>query len=70
MMRLALHRPGRPLRALLAIAACAAPARPAFALQPVTEFLEHARTWNPQNRAAHATAVQRDEEVAVSTEPD
>jgi outer membrane protein len=67
MMRLALHRPGRPLRALLAIAACAAPARPAFALQPVTEFLEHARTWNPQNRAAHATAVQRDEEVAVST---
>jgi outer membrane protein len=39
----------------------------AFALQPVTEFLEHAKAWNPQNRAAQATTVQRDAEVAVST---
>jgi outer membrane protein TolC len=67
MTRPALHRPGRLLGALLAIAACTAPAGHAFALQPVTEFLDHARTWNPQNRAAHATAAQRDAEVAVST---
>jgi outer membrane protein TolC len=67
MTRSVLHRPDRLLGALLAMAACTAPARPAFALQPVTEFLEHARTWNPQNRAARATAVQRDAEVAVST---
>jgi outer membrane protein TolC len=52
---------------MLAITACTVPARHAFALQPVTDFLEHARTWNPQNRAAHATAAQRDAEVAVST---
>ena len=39
----------------------------AFALQPVTEFLVHAKTWNPQNRAAHATADQRDAEVSIST---
>src|SRR5271154_1865801 len=39
----------------------------AFALQPVTEFLERAKTWNPQNRAAQATTAQRDAEVAVST---
>lgn len=59
----------RPLGAvaLVACAACALYARPALALQPVTEFLEHARTYNPQNRAAHATAVQRDEEIGVST---
>jgi outer membrane protein TolC len=67
MTRPVLHRPDRLLGALLAMAACTASARQAFALQPVTEFLEHARTYNPQNRAAHATAVQRDAEVAVST---
>jgi hypothetical protein len=39
----------------------------ALALQPVTEFLAHAKTWNPQNRAAQATAAQRDAEVGVST---
>jgi outer membrane protein TolC len=62
-----LSRSDRLLGAALALAACTAPARTAFALQPVTEFLEHARTWNPQNRAAHATTVQRDAEVSVST---
>jgi outer membrane protein TolC len=67
MTRSVLPRPDRLLGALLAMAACTAPARPAFALQPVTEFLEHARTYNPQNRAARATAVQRDAEVGVST---
>jgi outer membrane protein TolC len=51
----------------LALAACTLPARPALALQPVTEFLTHARTWNPQNRAAHATTAQRDAEEAIST---
>jgi outer membrane protein TolC len=57
----------RWLSATLALAAGLVPARPALALQPVTEFLEHARTWNPQNRAAHATTAQRDAEIAVST---
>jgi outer membrane protein TolC len=41
--------------------------RPALALQPVTVFLDHAKTWNPQNRAAHATLAERDAEVDVST---
>jgi outer membrane protein len=58
---------GRSIGAVLALAACMIPARPALALQPVTEFLEHARTWNPQNRAAHATTAQRDAEIGVST---
>ncbi|HEX7665737.1 MAG TPA: TolC family protein, partial [Polyangiaceae bacterium] len=39
----------------------------AFALQPVSEFLAHADTWNPQNRAAQATAAQRDAEIDVQT---
>jgi outer membrane protein TolC len=56
----------RPLAAA-ALAACALFARPALALQPVTEFVAHARTWNPQNRAAHATTAQRDAELGVST---
>ena len=47
--------------------ACTLSARPALALQPVAEFLEHSKTWNPQNRVAHATAAQRDAEVDVST---
>ena len=55
------------LGAALALVAASAPARPALALQPVTEFLAHARVWNPQNRGARATTVQRDEEVAIST---
>jgi outer membrane protein TolC len=33
----------------------------------VTEFLVHAKTWNPQNRAAHATADQRDAEMSITT---
>jgi outer membrane protein TolC len=47
--------------------ACTLSPHPALALQPVAEFLAHARTWNPQNRAAQATAAQRDAEVGVST---
>jgi outer membrane protein TolC len=42
-------------------------ARPASALQPLTDFLEHAKTFNPDNRAARATAEQRDAEVSVAT---
>jgi outer membrane protein TolC len=42
-------------------------ARPAHALQPVTDFIAHARTWNPQNHAAHATTAQREAEADVST---
>jgi outer membrane protein TolC len=63
-----LERPLRPplLGVALAIAACFA-THPASALQPVTEFLAHAKTYNPQNRAARATAAQRDAEVGVST---
>lgn len=41
--------------------------RPAFALQPVADFISHAKTWNPQNRAAAATTAERDAEVSVST---
>jgi outer membrane protein TolC len=55
------------LGAALALTACTLCARPALALQPVTEFLEHARTWNPDNRAAHAVSLQRDAEIGVST---
>jgi outer membrane protein TolC len=39
----------------------------AYALQPLTDFLGHARTFNPDNRAARATAEQRDAEVGVTT---
>jgi outer membrane protein len=67
MTRHALRRSGRLLGGALALLACTASARPAFALQPVIEFLEHARTWNPQNRAARATTMQRDAEIGVST---
>ncbi len=48
------------------VVTCTLAARPAFALQPVGEFLKHAKTWNPQNRAAHATTEQRDAEIGVS----
>jgi outer membrane protein TolC len=50
----------------LGLALAMAP-RPALALQPVTEFLAHAKAWNAQNRAARATTLQRDAEVGVST---
>jgi outer membrane protein TolC len=46
---------------------CAAYASPASALQPLSEFLVRAKTWNPDNRAAHAVAAQRDAEVDVAT---
>jgi len=64
------HPSGRARRALgagLAVSAAMLAAEPAFALQPVTEFLEHARTWNPQNRAARATTASTDAQVSVST---
>ena len=62
-----LRSPVHALGAVITVAACALSPRPALALQPVTEFLAHARTWNPQNRAAHATTAQRDAEEAIST---
>jgi outer membrane protein TolC len=58
----------RRLGAVLALAAAyTLSTRPALALQPVTEFLAHAKAWNPQNRAAHATTAQRDAELDVTT---
>jgi outer membrane protein len=57
----------RALGAAVILVASALFARPALALQPVTEFLARAKTWNPQNRAAHATTAQRDAEVTIST---
>ncbi len=62
-----LCRPRLRFAVAFALTACALPAHKAFALQPITEFLTHAKTWNPQNRAAHATTAQRDAEVSVST---
>jgi len=59
--------PGLRLGTALALAAWIVSSRPALALQPVTEFLVHAKTSNPQNRAAHATTAQRDAEVGIST---
>jgi outer membrane protein TolC len=47
--------------------ACMLWAPSALALQPVTEFLVHAKSWNPQNRAAHATTAKRDAEVGLSS---
>src|ERR1700743_2513314 len=49
------------------LATCTVAPRPALALQPLAEFLEHARTWNPQNAAAHAITRQRRAEVGIST---
>jgi|HubBroStandDraft_2_1064218.scaffolds.fasta_scaffold59315_2 outer membrane protein len=57
----------RPLGAAFGLGVSMLWGHAALALQPVTEFLEHAKTWNPQNRAAQATTAQRDAEVAVST---
>lgn len=57
----------RPWLALLVTSALAVPARPALALQPLTDFLSHAKTWNPDNRAAKATVDQRDAEVSVQS---
>ncbi len=57
----------RWLGAALALSAWTFCVRPALALQPVTEFLLHAKSSNPQNRAAHATTAQRDAEVSIST---
>jgi outer membrane protein TolC len=47
--------------------ASAVVASSAAALQPLTDFLDHAKTWNPDNRSARATAEQREAEVGVST---
>jgi outer membrane protein TolC len=57
-------------RALLVVGAAALAVLPpasAYALQPLAEFLEHAKTWNPDNRAAHATVDQRDAEIGVAS---
>jgi outer membrane protein TolC len=59
------HR--RHLSSVLTFLVLGAAARPAYALQPLEEFLSHAHTWNPQNRAAQATAAQRDAEISVQT---
>lgn len=48
-------------------AVCGLSARSSLALQSVDDFLAHAKTWNPQNRAAHATTARRAAEVGVST---
>ena len=65
-----MHLAARSTRRLLAFAAAASlvafPARSAHALQPLSDFLDHAKTWNPDNRAAAATVDQRDAEVGVS----
>lgn len=53
--------------AAVTFVACAVFPRPALALQPTTEFLAHAKTWNPRNRTAHATTAQRAAEVGIST---
>ena len=42
-------------------------AAPASALQPLATFLEHAHTWNPDNRSARAMVEQRDAEVSVQS---
>ncbi len=39
----------------------------AHALQPLDTFVEHARTWNPDNRSTQAIAAQRDAEVSTTT---
>jgi outer membrane protein len=64
--------PLSPRRALtlvrtVPLAAALLSPRPASALQPVATFLEHAATWNPDNRAARAISAERDSEVTVST---
>jgi outer membrane protein TolC len=56
----------RLLFSLTSAFAAAVPAS-AYALQPLTDFLDHAKTWNPDNRAAHATVDQREAEVSVSS---
>jgi outer membrane protein TolC len=61
------HPLPRPLGIAIAIAACALSEHPALALQPVTEFVMHAKSWNPKNRAARATTTRRDAEVGVSS---
>jgi outer membrane protein TolC len=56
-----------PVSVVLTFAVLSLGPRSASALQPVSDFLEHAKTWNPQNRAAHATTDQRDAEFDVQT---
>ncbi len=61
------RRPGVTLVAALVVSAWTLAPRGALALQNVEVFVEHARTWNPQNRGARATAAQRDAELEIST---
>jgi outer membrane protein TolC len=57
---------GRCSFGALALSASVLAPRSALALQPVSEFIEHARTWNSKNRAAHSTIAQRDAETEIS----
>lgn len=57
----------RRLVPAVALLGCVFSSHPTFALQPVDDFLAHARTWNPQNRTARAATAQRSAEVEVST---
>jgi len=56
-----------PFAVGLALALLLLPSRDAFALQPLGEFLDHAKTWNPDNRSAAAVVDQRGAEVGIST---
>jgi outer membrane protein TolC len=67
MKYLRLRSLGHAFSAVLALSACMLSAPPAFALQPVSEFVAHARNWNPANRAARATTHQRDAEMEIAT---
>ncbi len=61
-------RSGRHLAIGVTLASCTLLlARPAHALQPLDVFVDHARTWNPDNRSAQATAAQRDAEASTTT---
>ncbi len=57
----------RALAFAAGLAVVSAAPRPAHALQPLEAFLDHAKTWNPDNRAAHATVDQRDAEVGIAS---
>jgi len=59
--------PSRPSTGAIIVLAATLCARPVLALQPVSEFIAHAKVWNPQNRAAHATVSQRDAEESIAT---
>jgi outer membrane protein TolC len=51
---------------LAALVGIGAAPRTAHALQPLTDFLAHAKSFNPDNRAARAVKEQREAEVSVA----